>query len=101
GSRPEEVQRAQAEVQRAQAQLRSDEGQLRRTEGLVKEGVVATQSLDDIQGRYDADRANVAALTQTGELMRQGPRIEQVQNARSEAARAQAAMEYAKSILDS
>src|SRR5262245_42837138 len=100
GSRPEEVMRAQAEIERAQAQLRIDEAQLRRTEGLVKEGVAPAQTLDEIRGRYDADRANLASLTQTLELTRQGPRIEQVENARSEAARAQAAMDYARSILD-
>jgi HlyD family secretion protein len=100
GSRPEEVMRAQAEIERAQAQLRIDEAQLRRTEGLVKEGVAPAQTLDEIRGRYDADRANLASLMQTLELTRQGPRVEQVQNARSEAARAQAAVDYARSILD-
>src|SRR5262245_16764737 len=100
GSRPEEVMRAQAEIERAQAQLRIDEAQLRRTEGLVKEGVAPAQTLDEIRGRYDADRANLASLMQTLELTRQGPRVEQVQNARSEAARAQAATDYARSILD-
>jgi HlyD family secretion protein len=100
GSRPEEIMRAQAEIERAQAQLRIDDAQLRRTEGLVKEGVAPAQTLDEIRGRYDADRANLASLMQTLELTRQGPRIEQVDNARSEAARAQAAMDYARSILD-
>jgi HlyD family secretion protein len=100
GSRPEEVMRAQAEIDRAQAQLRIDEAQLRRTEGLVKEGVAPTQTLDEIRGRYDADRASLASLTQTLELTRQGPRIEQIQNAESEAARARAAVDYARSILD-
>jgi HlyD family secretion protein len=100
GSRPEEVMRAQAEIDRAQAQLRIDEAQLRRTEGLVKEGVAPAQTLDEIRGRYDANRANLASLTQTYELTRQGPRIEQIQTAQSEAARAQAAMDYARSILD-
>ena len=100
GSRPEEIMRAQAEIERAQAQLRIDEAQLRRTEGLVKEGVAPAQTLDEIRGRYDADRANLASLMQTLELTRQGPRVEQVENARSEAARAQAAMDYARSILD-
>ena len=100
GSRPEEVDRAQAEIQRAEAQIRTDEAVLRRTEGLVREGVAAPQSLDEIRGRYDADRANLASLTKTYELTRQGPRIEQIENGRSEAARAKAAMDYARTILD-
>jgi HlyD family secretion protein len=100
GSRPEEIERAQAEIDRAQAQLRTDEAQLRRIEGLVREGVAAAQLLDEIRGQHDADRANLAALTKTYELTLQGPRREQIDTTRSEAARAKAAMDYARTILD-
>jgi len=101
GSRPEEIDRARADVDRAQADLRTGESNLRRSESLVKEGVLAPQLLDDARGRYDSARANLAALTKTYELIQQGPRQEQIDNARSEAGRATAAMEYAKTILDS
>src|SRR5262245_6088375 len=100
GSRPEEIDRAKADVERAQADLQTAEAQLKRIQGLVKEGVAPAQSLDDAKGRYDSARANLAALTKTHELVRQGPRQEQIDTARSEAARAKAAMEYAKTILD-
>ncbi len=100
GSRPEEIERAKADVERAQAELRTDELQLRRIEGLVKEGVASAQALDEAKGRYDSARANLAALTKTYELIRQGPRQEQIDNARSETGRAKAAMDYAKTILD-
>jgi multidrug resistance efflux pump len=100
GSRPEEIERARAEVERAEAQLRTDEAQFRRVEGLVREGVMPTQALDEARGRYDSSRANLAALTRTYELIRQGPRREQIDNARSEVARAKAAMDYAETILD-
>lgn len=101
GSRPEEIERAKADVARGQAELQTAEAQFKRIQGLVKEGVLPAQSLDDARGRYDGARANLSALNQTYELIRQGPREEQVQNARSEAARAKAAMDYAKTILDS
>src|SRR5262245_2742781 len=100
GSRPEEIDRAKADVERAQADLQTADSQLKRTQGLVKEGVAPAQSLDDARGRYDSARANLAALTKTYELVKQGPRQEQIENARSEAARARAAMDYAKTILD-
>ncbi len=100
GSRPEEIDRAKADLDRAQAELRTDEANLRRIEGLVKEGVFTAQSLDDARGRYDSARASAAALTKTYELVRQGPRREQIDNARSETARAKAAVDYAKTILD-
>lgn len=100
GSRPEEIERARADVEGAQAQLRTDEAQLHRVESLVQEGVMPNQSLDEARGRYDTSRASLAALKQTYELIRQGPRQEQIENARSEVARAKAAMEYARTILD-
>jgi len=100
GSRPEEIDRAKADVDRAQAQLRTDEAQYKRIEGLAKEGVAAAQLLDEAKGRYDSSRANLAALTKTYELIRQGPRKEQIDNARFEAARDKAAMDYARTILD-
>jgi HlyD family secretion protein len=100
GSRPEEIDRAKADVERAQADLQTAEAQLKRVQSLVKEGVMPAQSLDDAKGRYDSARASLAALMKTHDLVRQGPRQEQIENARSEAARAKAATEYAKTILD-
>ena len=100
GSRPEEIDRAKADVERAQADVQTADAQLKRIQGLVKEGVAPAQSLDDAKGRSDSARANLAALTKTYELIRLGPRQEQIDTARSEAARAKAAMEYAKTILD-
>lgn len=100
GSRPEEVERAKADIDRAQADVRTAEAQLRRIEGLVKEGVSPAQALDKARGRYDSAAASLASLTKTYELIKQGPRQEQIQNARSEVQRARAAMDYAKTILD-
>ncbi len=100
GSRPEEVERAKADVDRAQADMSTSEAQLKRTEGLVKEGVASPQSLDDARGRYDSARANLASLTKTYELARQGTRKEQIDGARAEVARSKAAVDYAKTILD-
>jgi len=100
GSRPEEIERAKHDMERAEAQLRTDEAQWKRIEGLVKEGVASPQSLDDARGRYDTSRANLASLLKTYELVRLGPRQEEIDNSRSEAARAKGAMDYAKTILD-
>jgi HlyD family secretion protein len=101
GSRPEEVDRARAEVDRAQAQLRTDEANFKRTENLVREGVIANQNLDDARGRFETSRAALDSARKTYELAQKGPRIEQIENARSEVARERAAADYAKTILDS
>jgi HlyD family secretion protein len=100
GSRPEEIDRAKADVERAQADLQTADAQLKRTQSLVREGVSPLQTLDDAKGRYDSARANLASLTKTYELTRLGPRQEQIDNARSAAAQAKAAMDYANTMLD-
>src|SRR5215471_1088145 len=100
GSRPEEIDRAKADMDRAEAQLRADEANFKRVDTMVKLGVGAPQLLDDAKGRYDTSRAALASATKTYELSKLGPRKEQIDNARSEVARAKAAADYAKTILD-
>jgi HlyD family secretion protein len=100
GSRPEEVDRARADVERAEAQLRTDEANFRRIENLVREGVIADQNLDEARGRFETSRAALDSARKTYELTHKGPRVEQIDNARSELARARAAADYAKTILD-
>ena len=52
---------------------------LERTRGLVKEGVLAAQALDDAQARNDAQAARVSSLERSYELVRVGPRQEQIE----------------------
>jgi len=100
GSRPEEIARAKADVERAEAQLRTDEATFKRIGNLVREGVAAPQTLDEARGRFETSRAALESLAKTHELIRQGARSEQIDNVRSEASRARAATDYAKTILD-
>jgi len=100
GSRPEEVDRARADFQRAEAQFRADESNFNRIQNLVREGVSSPQTLDDARGRFETSRAALDSARKTLELTQKGPRIEQIDNARSEVARARAATEYAQTLLD-
>ena len=100
GSRPEEVDRARADVERAEAQLRTDEANFKRIDNLVREGVVSNQNLDEARGRFETSRAALESARKTYELTQKGPRVEQIDSARAELARARAAADYAKTILD-
>ena len=100
GSRPEEIDRARADVERAQAQLRAEEANFKRIDNLVREGVISNQNLDDARGKFDASKAALDGARKTHELTQKGPRVEQIENARSELSRARAAADYAKTILD-
>jgi HlyD family secretion protein len=101
GSRPEEVDRARAEVDRAEAQLRTDEANFKRIDNLVREGVLSAQNLDEARGRFETSRAALDSARKTYELTHKGPRVEQIDNARSELAGARAAADYARTLLDS
>lgn len=86
GSRPEEIERARAERDNARINLE-------RVQGLVAQGVYAQQQLDDARTRFEVAEKNY-------ELIRQGPRAEQVEQARAEAERARAALAYAETQLE-
>jgi HlyD family secretion protein len=100
GSRPEEIARAKAEVARVQADLVNARITLDRTRKLVAEGVLAKSVLDDAQARYDSTAANLAAVERTYELVRIGPRQEQIAAVRGQIEQAKGAVAFAETLLE-
>jgi HlyD family secretion protein len=78
GSRPEEVAGAQANLNVAKADLENARVNLGRVKELAGAQVVSRSQLDDAQARYDSAQARVASLEKTFELVRIGPRVEQI-----------------------
>jgi HlyD family secretion protein len=78
GSRPEEIAAAKANVEQAKADLENARIQLERTRKLQQEGVFPKSNLDDAQARYDSLNARVNSLQKTFDLVRIGPRREQI-----------------------
>ncbi|MBL8220916.1 MAG: efflux RND transporter periplasmic adaptor subunit [Bryobacterales bacterium] len=99
GSRPEEIAVAKANWESAKADLVNAKVSLDRTSNLVKQGVFAKQNLDDAQAKYDAQAARVASLERTYELVRIGPRREQVDAVRGQIVEAQGRVAYFESTL--
>ncbi len=100
GSRPEEVAKARADVEQAKADLQDAKTSLDRTKQLVTEGVLAKQSLDDAQSKYDGDAAKVASLQRTLDLAVLGPRKEEIAQVRGQIEQARGGLEYAQTELD-
>jgi len=100
GSRPEEIQQAQHNLDEAQATLVNDKLTLDRTKELSTAGVVARQALDDATARFDSDQQRVNSLEKAFQLMKIGPRQEEIARARGALAQAQGQLDYAKSQLD-
>jgi HlyD family secretion protein len=101
GSRPEEIAAAKANVAQSEADLANYRTTLERTRGLVSAGVLSAQNLDDAQARYEAQKARVDSLQKNYELVKLGPRIEQIDAVRGQLEQARGQLAYAQTLLDS
>jgi HlyD family secretion protein len=100
GSRPEEVQQAQHNLDEARATAANDKITLDRTRNLTAQGVLSTQALDDATAKYEADQQRVNSLERAFELIRIGPRAEEIARAKGAMIQAEGQEAYAKSLLD-
>jgi HlyD family secretion protein len=100
GSRLEEIQQAQHNLDEARATLVNDKLTLDRTKELSTAGVVARQALDDATARFDSDQQRVNSLEKAFQLMKIGPRQEEIARARGALAQTHGQLDYAKSQLD-
>jgi HlyD family secretion protein len=100
GSRPEEIQEAQHNLDEARATLLNDKLTLDRTKELSAGGVVSRQALDDATAKFDSDQQRVNSLEKAFQLMKIGPRPEEIARAKGSVAQAHGQLDYAKSQLD-
>jgi len=100
GSRPEEVQQAQHNLDEARVTAANDKLTLDRIKELAGAGVVSKQQLDDATAKYEADQERANSLTRGFELMKIGPRAEEIARAQGAVMQAQGQLNYAKSQLD-
>jgi HlyD family secretion protein len=100
GSRPEEILQAQHNLDEARATLVDDKLTLDRTKELSTAGVVSRQILDDATAKFDSDQQRVNSLEKSSQLMKIGPRQEEIARGKGTLAQAQGQLDYAKSQLD-
>jgi len=100
GSRPQEIERAQATLQQGEATRRTTELSLERARELNKKGVLSQQALDDAQNAFDVAAAQVEISRRNLELARIGPRREQIELAKAQLSEAQAAVRWLEEMLD-
>jgi HlyD family secretion protein len=100
GSRPEEVAQALANLNSAKADLDNAKVSLDRARNTVKENLGSQQSLDDAQGRYDSAVHRVNSLEKAYELVKLGPRQEEIDSLRGQVEQAKGALAYAETNED-
>jgi len=83
GSRPEEIRQARADVAAAKARLQDAEVTHKRNRGLFKENAASRQAMDDSQAGMDTARADLNVVEEALALTIEGPRSEDIEEARA------------------
>jgi HlyD family secretion protein len=99
GSRPEEVSAALANLNVAQADLENARVNLNRTRELAASKVAPQQQLDDAQARFDSQKARMDSLQKSFELVKLGPRAEQIEALRGQVMQARGAVDFSETQL--
>jgi membrane fusion protein YbhG len=99
GSRPQEVQQAQARVEEAEAAFRNAQREYDRQLGLFKTGGTSETSRDAAQARRDQTAASLTALREAFALASEGFRSEDINASKAELAAAVAQRSQAETDL--
>ncbi|MGB9456661.1 MAG: efflux RND transporter periplasmic adaptor subunit [Bryobacteraceae bacterium] len=99
GSRPEEVAAAKANLDSAKADMDDARLSVDRARKLRQTGLTAQQSVDDAQTRYDGAVHRVNSLEKTYELVKLGPRQEEIDSLRGQVEQAKGTVAYAETAL--
>jgi len=100
GSRPEEIAQALANLNSAKADQENAKVSLRRANSLVGEELTSRQSLDDAQARYDGAAAKVNALERAYDLVKIGPRHEEIAALRGQVEQAKGGVAFAEMAVN-
>ena len=91
GTRSQEIQVAKANLQKAQSQLHYSQADVKRVSSLIPKKLASEEQLERAQLQYEVALAEVEQAEQQLQLLREGPRKEDIQRAEAEyQARAQA-----------
>lgn len=99
GSRPEEIQQAQALVKQREASFTNAEINLHRQEDLVKRGLASKQAFDDASTQMKEAQAQLKSAQEGLSLTTQGFRIEEIMAAKAALEAAQARLSIAQTNL--
>ncbi len=83
GSRPQEIRQARAEVTAAEARVANLDRECKRLEMTAKTGASSTQDLDDARSQLEIERAALQIRKEALALALEGPRKEEVAEARA------------------
>jgi HlyD family secretion protein len=100
GPRPEEVKRAEHGLEQARISMLNDQAALDRTSKLVSEGVLPREALDNIRAKFGGSTEQMQYLEQSLDLVKNGPRVEELARARGSLVQAEGQLAFARSQLE-
>ena len=99
GSRPEEIREAQAAVEQAQFDLENKRNHYERMKPLFDRGVIPKETLDNAEAAYKVAQATLQRATESYRIVKEGPRQEDIEDARAQVEQARASLKLTETQL--
>ena len=96
GAREQEIEIAELAARQARANRDTAQANLERARTLLGEGAIAQQQFDGVQLQFDTAQAQYASAQQQLNLVKEGPRSEEIQIAQAQVNQAQSAVALAQ-----
>lgn len=99
GSRPEEIREAEAALNQARFDLENKEAQYDRMKALFEKRVIPKETLDHAEAAFKIAKASLQRATENYQLVKEGPRKEDIEEAKAQVEQAQAFLRLAETQL--
>ena len=99
GSRPEELREAEAALHQAQFDLENKQAHYERMKVLFEGHVIPKETLDNAEAVYKIAKATVQRATENYKLVKEGPRKEDIEDAKAQVEQARASLKLAETQL--
>ena len=99
GSRPEEVREAEAALRQAEHDFENRRAHYERVKVLYERGVVAKEVFDNAQAAFRVSGAAVDRASEVYRLVKEGPRKEDIEDAKAQVEQARASLKLAETQL--
>jgi len=99
GSRPEELREAEAALNQAQFDLENKQAHYERMKSLHQIRVIPKETLDNAEAGYKIAKAAFQRATENYQLVKEGPRKEDIEDARAQVEQARASLKLTETQL--
>ena len=99
GSRPEELREAEAALHQARFDLENKEAHYERMKPLLERGVIPKETMDNAEAAYRIAKAALQRATENYSLVKEGPRKEDIEDARAQVNQAKASLKLIETQL--